>query len=187
MQLPLQITFRGMGPSPAVEDRVREMAGRLERYRGRITSCRVVIDAPHRHHQHGKLYQVSIDVTFPGGEIAVKQNRRFDHAHEDVYVAMRDAFKALQRRLQDDTRVRRGQVKSHAEPYLGTVVKLFREEGYGFADTPDGEVYFNKGAVVGEAFDTLAIGTKVRMVLAVNESAQGLQASTVTPHAHQVP
>ena len=124
MGMPLQITFRGMEPSPAVETRVREMVQRLDRHQDRITSCRVVIEARHRRHYKGKLYTVAVDVTYPGGEVVANRGKRFDHAHEDVYVAIRDAFNAVRRKLKDDTRIRRGNTKTHADPFLGTVVKL---------------------------------------------------------------
>ncbi len=185
MQIPLQVTFRGMEPSPAVETRVREMAQRLDRYRDRITSCRVVVEAPHRHHHKGKLYTVAVDVTYPGGEVVVNRGRRFDHGHEDVYVAMRDAFNAVRRRLQDDTRIRRGDTKVHEEPFLGSVVKLFPD--HGFAETTQGEVYFHREAVAGGGFEGLEVGARIRLVLAENESEHGLQASTVTRWSHEAP
>jgi len=43
MQLPLQISFRDIPPSAAVEAKIRERADKLERYYDRINGCRVVI------------------------------------------------------------------------------------------------------------------------------------------------
>ncbi len=177
MEIPLQVTFRGMAPSPAVETRVREMGRRLDRFRNRITSCRVVIEAPHRHHHKGRLFTVSIAVTYPGGEIVANRGKRFDHAHEDVYVAARDAFNAIQRQLKDDARIQRGATKIHAAPFLGTVARLFQD--HGFAETSEGDIYFHRAAVTGSTFDALEVGMRVRLVLAENESEHGAQASTV--------
>ena len=101
MELPLQITFRNMDPSESVETNVREKAMKLERLSDRITSCRVVIEAPHRHHKKGKLYNVGIDISIPGKELVVNHNGPKNHAHEDVYVAIRDAFSAATRQLED--------------------------------------------------------------------------------------
>ncbi len=185
MEIPVQVTFRGMDPSPAVEARAREMAERLKRHRDRITSCRVVIEAPHRHHHKGKLYTVAIDVTYPGGEVVANRGKRFDHSHEDVYVAIRDAFKAMRRRLDEGARIRRGDIKSHDAPFLGTVTKLFPD--YGFAETMQGDVYFHREAVTGAGFEALEIGNRVRLVLAENESEHGLQASTVSQWGHETP
>jgi ribosomal subunit interface protein len=107
MELPLQITFRGMPPSEAVEARVREKAAKLERFHGRITSCHVTIEAPHHHQTKGNLLRVLVDVTVPGGELIANRNGKQNPAHEDVYVALRDAFDAITRQLEDHARQQR--------------------------------------------------------------------------------
>ncbi|MBI3782570.1 MAG: ribosome-associated translation inhibitor RaiA [Deltaproteobacteria bacterium] len=112
MQLPLQVTFRGMEPSAAVEQRIRERSEKLNRYHDRIISCRVVVETPHRHHHQGKLFHVRIDLTVPQHELVV--NREPEHKpHEDIYVAIRDAFDAAQRQLEDLSRRQQGLVKHH--------------------------------------------------------------------------
>jgi ribosomal subunit interface protein len=183
MEIPLQVAFRNMDPSAAVETDVREKVGRLERLYDRITGCRVVIEAPHRHHRKGKLYDVRIDITVPGEAIAVRRSGPENQAHEDVYVAVSDAFAAAARRLQDHVRKATGHVKTHAAPLHGTVVRLFRDDGYGFIDTAEGgEVYFHRNSVVDGSFDGLDVGDEVRFVVAdAAESAHGEQASTVKP------
>ena len=104
MQVELLITFRGMAPSEAVTAKIRERVAKLERFHDRIMACHVVVEAPHRHKHKGKIYAVRIDLTVPGGEIVVNREPGADHAHEDVYVAIRDAFDALRRRLEDYVR-----------------------------------------------------------------------------------
>jgi ribosomal subunit interface protein len=116
MQIPLQISFRNMDPSPAVEERIRKKAAKLERFNDRIIGCSVVVEAPHRHHHKGKLYSVRVDVSVPGKEVVVDRAKPVDHAHEDIYVAIRDAFNAAVRRLEDQARKMRGNVKSHPTP-----------------------------------------------------------------------
>lgn len=116
MKVPLQVTFHGTDPSPAVEDRVRERATKLERLCSHIIGCRVVIEAPHRHHQHGQIFHVRIDITIPQHEIVVSREPSQNHAHADVYVAIRDAFDAAERRLEDYVRQQRGDVKNHSHP-----------------------------------------------------------------------
>jgi len=108
MQLPVQITYRGMESSAALEDAVRDKAAKLEQFHPRIVSCRVVIEQPARHKHQGKPFVVHVDLKVPGGEIAVNR----DHA-EDVYVALRDAFDAARRKLEDFAREQRGVVKHH--------------------------------------------------------------------------
>lgn len=102
----VHLLFRDMEPSPAVEERVRERAGRLERYFDRITACRVVIESPHHHHHKGKQFRVRIDLTVPDHNIIV-DGRADDAAHEDVYVAIRDAFDTARRELEEWVRRRR--------------------------------------------------------------------------------
>ncbi len=112
MQLPLQITFRKMDTSPSVEAHIRERAEALERHFERITACRVVVEQSTRRQRKGKLYHVRIDLTVPGREIVVKRDPSENHAHEDILVAVRDAFDAALRQLEDHARRARGDVKT---------------------------------------------------------------------------
>jgi len=117
MQIPLQITFRDMEPSAAVETRIREKAAKLEQFYDHILSCRVTVEAPHAHQHQGKLYQVRIEVGVPDAQLVVShEHHHKDQAHEDAYVAIRDAFDAIQRQLEDYARKRRGEVKQHQGP-----------------------------------------------------------------------
>ena len=104
MKIPLQISFRDIEHSDAVEARIREKVEKLELYFDRITSCRVVVEAPHRHNHKGKLYHVRVDLTLPGEEIVVARDPKDAHAHEDIYVAIRDSFEAARRQLKKHVR-----------------------------------------------------------------------------------
>ena len=104
MQVPVEIVFHNVDRSPAVEAAVRERVAKLEQFSASITSCRVTVEAPHRHHQQGNLFAVRVDLHFPVGEAVVNRSPSENHAHEDVYVALRDAFKAARRQLQDHER-----------------------------------------------------------------------------------
>ncbi len=178
----LQITFRNMDPSPAVEARIRERAEELEQFYDRIVSCRVMIEAPHRRHEQGKIYHVRVDLKVPGKEIVVKRDPSEHHAHEDIYVAIRDCFNAVQRQLEDHVRNRRGDIKAHEVPGHGKIRNLIAEQDYGFIEASDGtDVYFHRNAVTNHAFDKLKIGEEVRFVLHPGEGEKGPQASTVTP------
>lgn len=116
MRLPLQINFRNVDPSPALESVIREQAAKLERFCQYITSCRVVVEIPHRHQHQGKLYSVRIDMTVPQGELAVDRQHPLDHTHEDAAVAVHDAFDAARRILQEHVQRARGDVKRHSQP-----------------------------------------------------------------------
>jgi cold shock CspA family protein len=180
MQLPVQITFRGVDHSDAVEANIHERAGRLEQFYDRITGCRVIVETPHVRHHKGNLYHVRIDLTVPGAELVVGRDPAAHHAHEDIHVAIRDAFKAARRQLEDHVRRARGDIKSHKAPPHGRVSKLFPRNDYGIIETADArEIYFHRNSVVGDAFGHLNIGQEVRFVVAEGESEKGPQATTV--------
>ncbi len=182
MQLPVQITFRNMAPSPAVEAHIRERADALERYFARIIACRVVVEASTRRQRKGRLYHLRVDLTVPGREIVVKRDPSEHHAHEDILVAVRDAFDAARRQLEDHARAARGDTKVHETPRHGRVVRLFKENGYGFIRSSGGEqIYMHRNAVAGDAFDALAEGDEVRYAVHEGEGEKGPQASTVVP------
>ena len=180
MQLPIQITFRDMEPSDAVESAIREKAAKLEQFCDKIMSCRVVVEAPHAHHHKGRLFQVRIDLTVPDGELLVNhEHHHRDHSHEDVYVSLRDAFNAMQRQLQDHVQQKRGRTKRHETPAHGRVLGLNPGADYGKIETPDERViYFHRNSVLDNGFDKLAVGAEVRFVEEMGE--RGPQASSVT-------
>jgi ribosomal subunit interface protein len=180
MQVPLQIAFHNMEHSEAVKAVVEEKVARLERFYGRITGCRVVIEAPHRHHRQGNHYQVRIDLTVPGGEVVVNREPPQRSEHKDLHVALRDAFDAARRRLEDHARRQRQEVKTHEPAPHARVSQLNPLEGYGFLRTPDGrEVYFHRHAVLGGDFEHLQVGDEVVFVEEAGD--KGPQASTVRP------
>lgn len=101
MAIPVNITFRDIEPSPAVAARINHRVRRLEKFAKRATSLQVTVAAPHQSGHKGKLYQFTLELRMPRKEIVVKQGDTANHAHEDVYVAMRDAFAALERRVHE--------------------------------------------------------------------------------------
>jgi ribosomal subunit interface protein len=103
MQIPLQISLHGIDPSDAIHQAIREKAEKLDHYYPRVMSCRVVLELAGRHKRHGRQFTARIDVKVPGGEIAV--NKEHD---EDLQIALRDAFDAVRRRLEDYSRQQRG-------------------------------------------------------------------------------
>jgi len=179
MLLPVQITFRHMEPSTAVEARARELASRLDRFYDRITSCRIVFDTPPAHRQKGGPFSVRIDVTVPGGEIFVDSERDLSAAHTDIYVAMRDAFDAMRRQLEDFARRQRMDVKHH-EPAMrrGTIAEIASDEGYGRITTDDGRlIYFHRNSLHGGDFEALSPGAQV--LFEEEEGDRGPQALAV--------
>lgn len=109
MKLPLQITFRDMAPLPSLEADIRRRAAKLDQFAPDLMSCHVVVEATGNRHHQGHRYSVTIDARVHGGEIFTGDH----HGHEHFEVALRGAFSAMGRRLEDYVRKRRGQVKSH--------------------------------------------------------------------------
>jgi ribosomal subunit interface protein len=110
MQVPLQITLRGVESSPALENLIRERANRLEQVYDRITSCRVALETAAASHHGGPVFTARIDVKVPGSELVV--NREHD---SDAYTAVRHAFEAALRQLEDHAR---GQRAARHDPTL---------------------------------------------------------------------
>jgi cold shock CspA family protein/ribosome-associated translation inhibitor RaiA len=180
MTVPLQVTFRGFPASPAIEAGIRERAERLAGFHDRIIDCHVVVEAPHGHHAKGKLYHLRVLVNVPGGQVVVSNDAHDKHAHEDVHVAIRDAFNAVDRKLEDFVRRHRQDVKHHVAPAHGRVARLFPDHGF-IVDGEGNETYFHRNSVVNDGYDRLEVGAEVRFVAAEGESDKGPQATTVRP------
>ena len=180
MDVPLEIAFHNMDRSEAIERRVRERAVRLERFHKGINSCRVVVEAPHRSEGGPQGYHVTIDVTVPGEELAVSRDPGDRERHHDPYLAVKDAFEAMEKRLESRKEKRRHDVKSHPAPLQGRVLRMFPD--HGFVATNDGrEIYFHRNAVAEGRFDDIRPEDAVELVIVHGESPEGPQATTVKP------
>jgi cold shock CspA family protein/ribosome-associated translation inhibitor RaiA len=167
-----------MEPSPALEARVRELAARLEKFSAGIMHCHVIVEAPPKHQHQGGLFEVRIDLTVPEKQIAIRRSHPIRHSHEDAYVALRDAFRAARRQLEDYERERHGQPKTHVGPPHGRISELHPEEDFGRIETADGRlIYFHRNSVRDGSFDQLLIGAEVRFDEEPGD--RGPQASTV--------
>lgn len=107
MFLPLQITLRNLSHSEALDHLIRERADKLQSFHPRLVRCRVVVERA-GHQQQGKQIEVHVSLKVPGAEINV--DRQHD---EDPHIAVRDAFDAARRQLEDHVRLQRGDVKLH--------------------------------------------------------------------------
>lgn len=179
MQLPLQLTFRSIRPSVSLRTYVERRAAKLDAFDPRIMSCRVVLEAPHHHKNHGKLFHVRIEARLPRRELVVDREPPEHRRAEDIHAAIDEAFDEMGRQIEDAVRVRRGDVKQHDDSYQhGHVARLFKVRGYGFVEKDDGgEVYFHENSVLRKRFDTLEKGARVKFIEESGE--RGPQASTV--------
>lgn len=178
MQTQPHVSFDDLPVDEAVRDAALDHVAQLERFSDRITGCHVVIAQPHRHQRRGRLYTVRVDLVVPGGEIVVNRDHHLDHAHEDVFVALRDAFDAARRRLEDHVRRLSGAEKLHRPRARGRISRFFPLQGYGFIEAPDGrEIYFHRNAISDPAFHAVDIGSPV--FFSEEEGDAGPQASAV--------
>ena len=175
------IAFHGMDHSAAAEEKIRTRIDHLERSHGRITSCRVAVEAPHHHGRKGAVYQVAVDIRAPVGEVTVSNAHELNHAHEDLLVAIRDSFDAAERRLED--LVRRSdphRTKAHPQAAHGSVARVMSADGYGFIETSDGrEFYFDRDSLTSGTIEDLEPGAAVRFD--ERDGERGPYATAVTP------
>lgn len=187
MQTKPQIDFQGMEASADIQARIERQIERLEEHYGRLTACRVVVKGPGGRHQTGGHYEINIHLSLPDGrDVAVDRTPDLDERFQDFDFALNDAFNRANRRLQDEVRRMRGDVKSHDAAPTGVVRKLMRDDGYGFIESVDGrEIYFHRNSVRDPGFDGLTLGERV--TFREEAGKDGPQASFVTPLRAQAP
>lgn len=180
MDTGLEIAFHGMDKLPAVEAKVRHRIDKLEQHFGRITSFRAVIDAPHQRHRKGTHYAVRLEAHVPSAVFTIDREPGNDNAHEDVNVAIRDAFDAMERKMRGWADTHSGRPRTQATPLQGRIVELNPQEGFGQIALTDGRlVYFHRNSVVDVDFDDLGLEDTVALALDQGDSAKGPHASTV--------
>jgi ribosome-associated translation inhibitor RaiA len=112
---PVDVVFRNLQRSDAVEARIRERAEELAVFDPRLQHCRVVVDLPHRHHKQGARFRVRIELSVPGSKCLLVEHGPVP----DVHQAIQDGFESAKRRLKALNERRRGAVKRHATPTGG--------------------------------------------------------------------
>lgn len=196
MILPVQVRFRHMRAYDPAEKWVLEAVRKMDEFYPKIMSCRVVLEKPHRSRRSGNPYEVHVDLSVPGKELVVMheadlhstqqrlrrrdkpKRRETKDRHQDLHVAIHDAFETAGRQLRDYARKQRRELKTHAAPPHARVSRLFPEEGYGFLTTHEGrEIYFHRASVLRNGFKRMEVGTEVNYVEEKGE--KGPQASTV--------
>lgn len=181
MRVPLEMSFRGVQKTEAIEALIREKLEKLEQVCGHMTSCRLVVEQPQDAQKVGNPFRVRIEVRVPPGhEIVVKREPGEQEVHPGVEGVLRSAFDSARRQLRELMDRQRGEVKAHKSETAsqGIVVKLFPERGYGFLKSLEGlEVYFHRNSLPRNGFDELSVGSVVRYV--EEEGEKGPQASTV--------
>ncbi len=110
MQLPLEITYRGLEKTAEIEAMVIERAARLDKFCDHINRCDVVIEQSNHAHKKGNPFRVRIDVTVAGGhELIADESLTEDNSFEPLTKAVHDAFKTMERQLRHLVEKQRGE------------------------------------------------------------------------------
>lgn len=164
MQLPVEISYRGVEKSAELEDLIRTKAARLDKFCDHISRCDVAIEKPNASQRDGNPFRVRVDVTIPPGHELVADEKPTEHEmHEPLTKIINDAFKTMERQVKELVERQRHDVKTHAEP-RALITKLFSD--YGFITDGGGvDIYFHRNAIVNAEFAELKVGTEVRFDL----------------------
>jgi len=180
MEVPPEITFRGLNKTAEIEAHILDKAAKLDELHPGIISCRVAVEKAQEHQRSGAPYRVRVVVRIPPGKELVGRHEVGEgEIRERQQTAVTEAFEAVRRQLIKIKDKQQGKVKvAPDQELIGFIVRLFRDEGYGFIRTAEGrEMYFHQNAVLHDDFQRLEIGTGVRYF--PSEGEEGPQASTV--------
>jgi ribosomal subunit interface protein len=153
--VPLDLTIREIPNSLVVENKIREKADKLSHYCDKVEFCKVVLGMTQKQHHQGKLYNAHIEVGVPG-KVLVATHKK----NEDIYVAIRDAFDAMNRQVKRYVANQHGNIRKHDAPLFGHLARKF--DDYGFIETPEGiEYYFHASNVLHLGFEKMVVGQLV--------------------------
>ncbi len=181
METPAEVTFKDIDHSDAIEARIRERVAKLEAMSPEIVRCQVWVRAPHRRHKATE-YIIDLSVQMPGATLHIDRHPGDDHAHTDIYVAIRDAFNAMERQLRKWQDQHKGRPEAQAAPLQGTIVSMNGYTDSGQISTTDGrEIYFHRNSVANNGYDDLNVGDTVELTVDVKDADEGPHASIVRP------
>ena len=174
MEEALEIVFHNLEPSAAVEAAIRERFAKLEKRYDRLVSCRVSVEALHKQHRTGNIFEVHIDMLVPGAELVVSkppQRAKERYANPDVYASIKEAFDAAERQLKRLKRQRREDLQPHDALFKGQVAEIHPDEDWGYLLTKEGALlYFHRNAVINGGFEHLQMGDLVHYIEALGET-----------------
>jgi cold shock CspA family protein/ribosome-associated translation inhibitor RaiA len=177
LDYPVHVTFHGVERDDQLEESIRSYVAHLPRFHPRIHGVDVTVTST-RSHRTGNQWRVKIRVSIPGRDVVGGDHHSRAREHENPFYALSDAFRAVERQLADDNRMRKGFIKSRSEESLQQALVARLDDDHGFLETPDGrDIYFHRHSVLDDRFDDLLIGGVVRF--AEEQGEQGPQASTV--------
>jgi cold shock CspA family protein/ribosome-associated translation inhibitor RaiA len=170
MQVPLEIGFHNLPSSEWIEDTIRQHVAKLDKLYPRLVGCRVSVEALHKQHRTGNIYEVHIELRLPGGELVVSREphrAKEKYADPDLRHSLRDAFAAAERQLLDYKQRQAGEVKVHEVLFQGQIAQLYPQAEHGFILTNEGtQLYFHRNSVIDADFARLKRGDAVHYVAA---------------------
>lgn len=180
MEMPLEITYRGVEKTAELDGLIRDRAAKLEEFHDHIISCHVYVDRPQRHQQSGSSYVVRLDIRVPPEhEIVVKSNLGDGSIHDSVFKVITDTFDSAYRKVKKVREIQREDTKRHPEQQANAVVaEVLADQGYGFLEATDGrKIYFHRNSLTSGRFEDLKPGDSVHFT--EKQGRKGPQASTV--------
>jgi ribosomal subunit interface protein len=178
--VPLQIVFHQIDKSEALESTIREQVDKLQKFHPAIQSCRVVVEKQHKHHHQGNHFHVGIHLQVTGHSLDTEQAPAQNKEQADVNAALKNAFKAMRRQLEDWARHQQRHVKHHTEKPQGHIIEIAPDKTFGRIESTEGRwLYFHRNSLAGADLDQLQVGTPVYYVEDMGE--EGPQASSVHP------
>lgn len=169
MDRPLEIAFHNMRSSARIEADIRAYAAKLEQRYQHLTGMRVSVEALHRQHQTGNLYEVHVTLDVPGRQLATSRAphraaERF--ANPDLKVSLRQAFKAAERQLESfKTRIRDDTTAPSGSALSGEVMQIEPGADHGFVLNSTGsQIYFHRDSVTSGRFEDMRAGDAVHYV-----------------------
>ena len=113
--LPVDVVFRNMQRSDAIQGRIRAKAEELVLFDPGLHACRAVVDLPHRHQKHGDRFRVRLELSVPGAKPLLVEHGPVADLHQAVH----DVFETARRRLTSHVQRCRGAIKTHATKNRG--------------------------------------------------------------------
>lgn len=182
MQVPVEITYRGLRPTPREEALVAQKLAQLEAHHPGIISCHLTAGPAQGRQRSGTVQEVTLEVRLPGDRLVVRRHHADAPGHAHLAPVLRDAFDAMTQALSAHRARRRGDIKASAGPMQGRVSALCPDRDCGEILGNDHRlIYFHKNSVLGAGFDSLRLDDPVSYSLIEGEGVQGPQASSVHP------
>ncbi len=180
ISMPLEISFRHLESSQELESQIREKVEKLRQFHPDIRNCHVMVEQLNRHHHPGQHFHVRIDLKVTGHTLISGREPDLKHSCTDVHTALRDAFKAMRRKLEDLARHQQGRVKHHEERPHGHITEISADKTFGRIESVDGRwLYFHRNSLLDEDLNQLHLSTPVYFV--EDTGHEGPQASSVYP------